>query len=440
MASEAPTIVFFPEGAFGPTNNCAGIADVLKRRGARVVFVVEESFAGTLAARGFEEALMRLKPKPAVEEEPGQFWKDFIRDTAPQFRKTTFEKLETLIKPIWAELIDGSVYVNDRLSEIFASLQPDVIVQDNVVAFPAVVSAGVPWVRIVSCNPLEMKDPALPPTFSGLPCADRSEWDRFRRRYHELHAGMHRGFNAFVRDHGCPPLPGAAPNDDVGLEFIHESPYLNLYIYPADADYARATPLAPAWHRLESCVRATDAAFVLPAHLRGPGKLIYLSLGSLGSADTELMSRLIDLLGRTRYRVVVSMGPQQGQIVLPANMYGEEVLPQPSILPLADLVITHGGNNTVTECFHNGKPMVALPLFWDQHENAQRVHEMGFGVRLAPYTFTDDEFYGAVEQLLADEPLHARMRGIAARLQSQPGTMQAATLIEQVARQKRPAQ
>jgi hypothetical protein len=44
----ACTIVFFPEGAFGPTNNCVGIGDVLRRRGHRVVFIVEESFAGTL--------------------------------------------------------------------------------------------------------------------------------------------------------------------------------------------------------------------------------------------------------------------------------------------------------------------------------------------------------------------------------------------------------
>ena len=58
------TIAFFPEGAYGPTNNCVGIGDVLRRRGHRVVFIVEESFAGTLEAQGFEERLMRLAPPP----------------------------------------------------------------------------------------------------------------------------------------------------------------------------------------------------------------------------------------------------------------------------------------------------------------------------------------------------------------------------------------
>jgi UDP:flavonoid glycosyltransferase YjiC (YdhE family) len=75
------TIAFFPDGAYGPTNNCVGIGDVQRPRGQRVVFVVEESFAGTLEAQGFEERTMRLAPAPAVPELPGQFWKDVIRDT-----------------------------------------------------------------------------------------------------------------------------------------------------------------------------------------------------------------------------------------------------------------------------------------------------------------------------------------------------------------------
>ena len=56
--TDPKTIVFFPEGAFGPTNNCVGIGTVLRERGHRVVFVVEESFAGTLEAKGFEVSIL----------------------------------------------------------------------------------------------------------------------------------------------------------------------------------------------------------------------------------------------------------------------------------------------------------------------------------------------------------------------------------------------
>jgi MGT family glycosyltransferase len=406
------TYVFFPEGAFGPTNNCAGIARVLLERGERVVFVVEESFAGTLEAQGFEEARMRLKPPAEVEEAPGQFWKDFVRDTAPEFRKPTLEQLETFVLPVWQELADGARYVDERLVEIFGELEPDVIVQDNVVGFPAVLASGRPWVRIVSCNPLELKDPALPPVFSGYPTGDRSGWEEFRERYRELHEPLQREFSAFCEERGAPPLPE--------LEFVHESLFLNLYLYPAEADYERSRPLGERWHRLDSCVRSADEPFELPA---GEGALVYVSLGSLGSADVELMNRLIAALAKTPHRYVVSKGPQHEAIELAPNMTGT----QPAILPQVDLVITHGGNNTVTESIHFGKPMVVLPLFWDQYDNAQRVEEVGFGVRLETYEFEDGELHAAIERLLAadDAPLKAASR----RLHAEPGTVKAAELI-----------
>ena len=167
--TDARTIVFFPEGAYGPTNNCVGIGQVLRARGHRVVFIIEESFAGTLEAKGFEERLMRLGPPPAEPEVPGQFWIDFIRDTAPVFRKTTLEQLGEFIAPTWQALIDGSKYVDPRLAEIFDEVAPDVIVEDNVVAFPAIAASGRPWVRIVSCNPMEMKDPRDRPVQQRLP-------------------------------------------------------------------------------------------------------------------------------------------------------------------------------------------------------------------------------------------------------------------------------
>ena len=415
------TVVFFPEGAFGPTNNCVGIGRVLLERGERVVFVVEESFAGTLEAQGFEEALMRLKPPPEVEEAPGQFWKDFVRDTAPEFRKPTIEQLETFILPVWQELVDGARYVDERLRQIFDELEPDVIVQDNVVGFPAVLASGRPWVRIVSCNPLELKDSALPPTFSGYPTGESAAWGDFRERYRELHEPLQREFSAFCEERGAPLLPE--------LEFIHESPFLNLYLYPGEMDYRRSHAVGPTWHRLDSCVRSPGSGFVEPG---GDGSLVYVSLGSLGSADVELMNRLLGVLAETPQRYIVSMGPQHELIELAPNMCGAEFLPQPAILPHADLVITHGGNNTVTESIHFGKPMTVLPLFWDQYDNAQRVAECGFGVRLSTYEFEDEQLHEAIERLLAAES--PRLGEASKRLRASPGTVKAATLIQELAR------
>jgi MGT family glycosyltransferase len=419
------TIVFFPEGAYGPTNNCVGIGQVLRDRGHRVVFVVEESFAGSLEAQGFEERLTRLGPPPEQEEAPGQFWKDFIRDTAPVFRRPTIEQLSAFIEPTFRALCDGARYVDQRLREILVELRPDVIVEDNVVCFPAIHASGRPWVRIVSCNPLELKDPAIPPVFSGYAAADRTGWDDFRTEYLRACAELHGEFDAFCTERGAPPLPAGG--------FIHASPWLNLYVYPAEIDYPRSRPLSETWHRLDTCVRRADDPFELPDELAArDGRVVYVSLGSLGSADVELMERLVDLLSRSRHRFVVSRGPQHAEYELAENMWGAEFLPQPAILPHVDAVVTHAGNNTTTECFHFGKPMVALPLFWDQYDNAQRVAETGFGVRLPTYE-VGDELLAALDRVLDDHAACGRLAAISARVQATPGTVKAADLIERLA-------
>jgi UDP:flavonoid glycosyltransferase YjiC (YdhE family) len=147
----------------------------------------------------------------------------------------------------------------------------------------------------------------------------------------------------------------------------------------------------------------------------------------------ELMQRLVDVLARTRHRVIVSKGPLADQITLHDNQAGEGFLPQPAILPIVDLVITHGGNNTVTEAFHHGKPMIVMPLFWDQVDNAQRVEESGFGRRLSTYGFRDRELTGAINALLKDRALQARLEDMSARIKASSGTVRAADLVERLA-------
>ena len=423
------TIVFMPESAYGPTNNCIGIGKILEQRGHRIVFAAEASWKGRLEPLGFEEDLVDLAPPAEGDQDAGQFWTDFITETSPEFRKPTIEQLETFIKPVWKNLIDGAKYCQPQLRDILARAQPDVIVEDNVSGFPALLSHGAPWVRIMSCNPLEMKDPDLPPTFSGYPTEDRSGWDEFRVEYDRTHRDLWSEFNEWMLEQGAPPLPD--------LEFIHESDHLNLSIYPDAADYLRAKPLAPTWHRVESSVRDTEEPWSVPDSLRdGDGSLVYLSLGSLGSADVELMRRLVDVLARTRHRYIVSKGPRADELELADNMWGEARVPQTSIIPEVDLVITHGGNNTVTESLHFGKPMVVLPLFWDQYDNAQRMQELGYGVRLATYDFADDELTGAVDGLLGDEAFRSDLDVLGERIWDQEGTRVAADLIEDIAREE----
>lgn len=428
-------ILFMPESAYGPTGNCMGIGNVLRTRGHNVVFAAESSWKGKLEPLGFGEDLVDLAP-PAedTDQDAGQFWKDFIKETAPEFHKPTIEQLSTFIQPTFQALIDGAKYCEPQLREIIERQRPDVIVEDNVVSFPALTTSDAPYVRITSCNPLEVKGLGVAPTFSGLPAADASAWHEFREEYERTHRAMWDDFNEFVIKQGARPLPD--------LEFIHESTEANLYVFPEEADYTKERPLGPLWHRLDSSVRTTDEPFVIPQSLDvqesgdPDSALVYLSLGSLGSADVDLMRRLVEVLSTSKHRFIVSKGPQHAEYDLGDNMWGAEFLPQTSIMPLVDLVITHGGNNTTTEAFHFGKPMVVLPLFWDQYDNAQRVDELGFGRRLPTYDFSDSELHRAIDSLVADVDLRARLAGIGERIRSRDGKAKAASVIEAVGRRR----
>ncbi|CAB4739661.1 MAG: glycosyl transferase [Actinobacteria bacterium] len=430
MTTPQKTILFMPESAYGPTNQCIGIGKVLLERGHRVVFAAEASWKGKLAAMGFEEDLVDLAP-PAesdVEQDAGQFWKDFIRDTSPEFRKPTIDQLSTFMLPTWQALIDGAKYCEPQLREIIARVKPDVVVEDNVICFPALMTAGVPFIRIVSCNPLEITGLNIAPAYSGHPANDRTQWEAFCAEYDRTHRPTWAAFNDWVIEQGAAPLPD--------LQFIHESKIANLYVFPKEADYVDVRPLDSTWHRMDSSVRETDQDFELPelvGNRPDDSALIYLSLGSLGSADVDLMKRLVDVLGRTPHRFIVSKGPQHEDFELADNMIGMEFLPQTKVIPQVDLVITHGGNNTTTESMHFGKPMILLPLFWDQYDNAQRMDELGFGVRLSTYAFTDQEMFDALEKLLGDYELRARMNKIGALIRERDGLHAGADIIESVA-------
>ena len=239
---------------------------------------------------------------------------------------------------------------------------------------------------------------------------------------------MWAGYDEWVQSCGAPPL--------ADLEFVHEGD-LNLYLYPAVADYTDRRPLGRTWHRLDSSVRATDAPFEVPASIARSAdpesKLVYLSLGSLGSADVGLMQRLVAVLAHTKHRFIVSKGPLADEYELPANMWGEAQVPQTNVLPHVDLVITHGGNNTTTEAFHFGKPMIVLPLFWDQYDNAQRMDELDFGVRLATYAFTDEQMDAALAHVLSPE-VRAAAEARGAAIRARDGLVRGADVIEQVGR------
>ena len=130
---------------------------------------------------------------------------------------------------------------------------------------------------------------------------------------------------------------------------------------------------------------------------------------------------------------MVSMGPLKERMRLGPRMYGDSSCRSPSVLPQCDLLITHGGNNTICEGlpFRSADDRAAAVLGPVRQRPAPR----GDGLRRAPADLRVDRG-GArrtVERLLADEALRRAHEGRSRRDAAEPGNVKGADLIERLA-------
>ncbi|RWR99561.1 UDP-glycosyltransferase 203B3-like protein, partial [Dinothrombium tinctorium] len=212
---------------------------------------------------------------------------------------------------------------------------------------------------------------------------------------------------------------------------------LNVYVYPKPLmeDYLRLCPLGDEWIGLDHSIRESDESFELPPNFKSENdKLIFLSLGSIASRLFQLMSRLVKILSKCKHKVIVVTGKFHDKYELANNMWGQPFLPQLEVLPLVDLVITHGGNNTFIETLYFGKPMIVMPIFGDQPDNAQRAVDTKIGERFDPFTVEEGELLDAIDRLLRDEEMAQRIRAISKHIRESKSMNSVVEKIEKVAK------
>ena len=417
------TFAFFPEAAFGPALNSVGIAQAVEARGHRAVFLSDPGFVEVYEGYGFEAHAVNLS-EPMPPEQMAKFWEDFINGHIPNFRKAPIDQIDNYVRECWEAIVDSAKWAEKDLPGVLDRIGPDVVCIDNVILFPAVKRYGKPWVRIISCSENEIEDEAIPPHLSGCGESDRACHRAFRERFNEVIKPLHVDFNRFLAGCGEAPYP-------LG-QFFEASPHLNLLLYPEPVKFSRARPLDPRrFQYLEGCVR-TEAPWEVPRfEANDDGPLLYISFGSLGAGDTELLKRIITAVGKSRFRALVNVGDYADAYVdLPPNVHIAGWYPQPSVMPHTDAVIHHGGNNSFTECLYFGRPAIIMPYVWDGHDNATRVQETGHGLHLDRYGWTDEQLLEAVETCLADGAMRSKLQATSAHMQSRSGTEKAAGLLE----------
>ena len=421
------TIAFFPEAAFGPALNSVGIAQASEKLGHKAVFLSDPGFLDVYKGYGFEAHAVNMS-EPMPPEEMAKFWADFINGHIPNFNKTPYEQIDNYVRDCWEAIVSTSEWAEKDLPGVLADVGPDIVCVDNVILFPAIKryarETGKPWVRIISCSENEIPDPDIPPHLSGCGEHDKACFSAFETRFNEVIKPIHDGFNAFLESVGEAPYP-------IG-QFFEASPTLNLLLYPEPVAFKRRNPLDPKqFQYLEGCVRE-EAPYEVPHFADCQDKpLIYVSFGSLGTGDVATLKRLVAAFGRMPVRVLINLGESLDEFgELPGNVHGASWFPQPSVIPLCDAVIHHGGNNSFNECLYFGKPAIIMAYVWDGHDNATRVQETGHGLKVHRGDWTDASLWNAMETLLTDTAMKQKLAATSKHMQSRHGPTKAAKLLD----------
>lgn len=328
------------------------------------------------------------------------------------------------MRDCWEAIVDTAKWAEKDLPGVLAKIKPDLICVDNVILFPAIKQYGKPWVRIISCSENEIEDPEIPPHLSGAKEKDFAAHKAYRDHFNEVIKPIHDDFNAFLASRGEDAYP-------IG-QFFEASPFMNLLLYPEPVKFNRSHPLPEnQFQYLEGCVR-TEAPYTVPAFAKNNDKpLIYISFGSLGAGDTDLLKRLIATIGKLPYRALVNVGDYKSQYEdLPGNVIIESWFPQPSVIPQVDAVIHHGGNNSFTECLYFGKLAIIMPYVWDGHDNATRVDETGHGFKMPRYDWTDAELAAKLDTCLTDPSMKAKLATTSAHMHAHNGPEKAARILD----------
>ncbi|WP_229680409.1 glycosyltransferase [Saccharopolyspora thermophila] len=137
----------------------------------------------------------------------------------------------------------------------------------------------------------------------------------------------------------------------------------------------------------------------------------------------RLLAAMVAALGELPCRGLVSVGPalDTWSGPRPENVRLVSFAPQRELLGGAALLLSHGGFGGVHEALQAGTPMVNVPLFADQPDNARRVTDLGLGLHVGPTEATPEALADAVHRVLADDGFRCRAANFARQVRDAPG-------------------
>ncbi len=368
--------------------------------------------------KGSNSGIIRTDEQPAGEDDHLRAFFDATRAGA----------IETLIYQAEArrhDLLHEPERVLADLRRIIAETQPDRVLVDHVAfgARLALHALGVEAAAIVLGHPTALPAPG---ELYGMP----PSWPECLRPNEIELAGLTRRCRESVDELASTAndLLGRLAPQRPRIDDLTSLPgHPTMYVYPTELhDPARAMPAGSV--SLGSLRRDEDLGNVdLPT---GTGPRVLVALGSFLSARGDLLAAAVEAARLDNWRLALAHGstapdrlgtPPDGSLIAAH-------LPQVALLRHTDVMITHGGNNSVTEACAAGVPMVVLPMSTDQFAGAASIETAGLGVVVDPNQVTSASLAAAVSSVLASDA-GTRVRIIARSIAESGGASRAVAAI-----------
>jgi zeaxanthin glucosyltransferase len=351
-----------------------------------------------------------------------------------------YERLQAIIRGIgrsptgfYFDDLDRNM---DELVKVVQAWQPDVLVCDLRFHPGAIAAEACRLPYATSCPEVPpWPSSALPPYGVGLSPRARPDWRQHLARavrHWIVHSGD-RAVNRVRRRYHLPPIRGA---------FIYPSPYLVLTFSAEAYEYPRPDVPPQVWLIGPSISqRRGDADFPFPWEWLDGRPTVYVSLGTQDVGPAQFYDRAIEASRGQPWQTVISLGRHldlSRWTDLPENVLLRNHVPHLELLRQVQVMISHGGHNTVIEAILAGVPLGVAPIGGDQYENAQRVVEAGAGLRLRLSKVKANELRDAIRRLLEEPDYRGNAQRIARDLARCDGPSAAAMLIQRLAEKRAP--
>ena len=212
------------------------------------------------------------------------------------------------------------------------------------------------------------------------------------------------------------------------------SSLLRICQVPEFVDFARKGLPAHCHHTGPFAVPTSRGKTTFPWERLNGKPLVYASLGTLVNSVVTVFETIAAAFSTLDVQLVLTTGGGLTHDVL-GSLPGDVILvdqaPQLELLPRAALVVTHCGINTSLETLSAGKPMVCIPVTFDQPGNARRLHRLGVCEIVGLQELTVDKLRAAAQKVLGDEQYRQRAEQVAEQIKELNGLDKAIQLIEQ---------